>query len=175
MIAMGLPSTAPQEKWTMETKRYYGDDAVNAAAKYYGQKIIDPAAAHLIREEGFVPGVYKDDKGIDTEGVGLTKEFIGKNFFTEVMPVFEARAREKVKGYDSLPDEPKAAILSAVYRGDLGPKTAELLNAGKPQQAAKEYLNHKEYRMRKKKNPDDGVVKRMERNAEAIAQIKPKD
>jgi GH24 family phage-related lysozyme (muramidase) len=155
-------------------EQYYGDEAVNAAAKYYNQKIIDPAAAHLIREEGFVPGVYKDDKGIDTEGVGLTGEFIGKNFFTEVIPVFEDRARKKVKGYDTLPDEPKAAILSAVYRGDLGPKTAALINEGKPEQAAKEYLNHKEYKTRKRKDPDDGVVRRMERNARAIAQIKPK-
>ena len=154
--------------------QYYGDEAVNAAAKYYNQKIIDPAAAHLIREEGFVPGVYKDDKGIDTEGVGLTGEFIGKNFFTEVIPVFEDRARKKVKGYDTLPDEPKAAILSAVYRGDLGPKTAALINEGKPEQAAKEYLNHKEYKTRKRKDPDDGVVRRMERNAQAIAQIKAK-
>jgi len=34
-------------------------------------------------------------------------------------------------------------------------------------------LNHKEYKTRKRKDPDDGVVRRMERNAAAIAQIKP--
>ncbi len=150
----------------METKRYYGADAVNQAAKYYGYKgIIDPAVVHLIRDEGFVPGVYKDDKDIDTEGVGLTGEFIGRDFFREVVPVFEDRARNAVKGYDKLPDEPKAAVLSAVYRGDMGPDTAKLLSAGDYEAAAVEYLNHEGYKKRKEKNPNDGVVKRMDRNA----------
>tara|TARA_R100000234_G_scaffold14294_1_gene7875 strand:+ start:6439 stop:7131 length:693 start_codon:yes stop_codon:yes gene_type:complete len=35
-------------------------------------------------------------------------------------------------------------------------------------QAAKEYLNHKGYKRRKKESDNDGVVKRMERNAQII-------
>lgn len=149
-----------------EQKRFYGDDAVREAAKYYGHSgIIDPTAYHLIREEGFVPTIYEDDKGIPTEGVGLTGEFIGKNFFSEVMPEFENRARRRVEGYDMLPDEVRSAVLSGVYRGDLGPKTAELMSEGKWEAAAKEYLNHKGYKDRKSKDKDDGVVQRMDRNA----------
>jgi len=64
-----------------------------------------------------------------------------------------------------MPQDLKNAVLSAVYRGDLGPKTAKLLSKGQYAAAAEEYLNHAEYKKRKKKNPDDGVVKRMERNA----------
>lgn len=148
-----------------EQRTFYGDEAVKMAAKHYNQKIIDPVAAHLIREEGFVAGSYEDDVGVLTEGVGQTGENMGKNFFTEVLPKYENRARKAVKGYDNLPEQARAAVLSGVYRGDLGPKTAKLLSAGKYKEAAKEYLNHKEYRERKKKNPEDGVVRRMERNA----------
>lgn len=147
------------------TKRFHGHDAVRAAADYYGQKVIDPVAAHIIEEEGFVPGVYEDHKGIPTEGVGLTGEFIGKNFFTDVMPVFEQRARQMVKGYDQMSEDMRKAVISAVYRGDLGPKTAKLLSSGKYKEAAKEYLNHAEYRGLKRSNPTNGVVGRMERNA----------
>ena len=139
------------------------------AAKHYGYKgLIEPGMAHLIEEEGFVPTEYDDDVGIATEGVGQTGENMGKNFFTETYPKYVDRAQRAVKGYATMSESLQLAILSAVYRGDLGPKTAELLSDGKYEQASKEYLNHKEYKDRKKKNPDDGVVKRMERNAEAM-------
>ncbi len=151
------------------TQRFHGPEAVRMAGQYYGQKVIDPIAAHIIEEEGFVPGVYKDHKGIPTEGVGLTGEFIGKNFFTEVMPVFEQRARKMVSGYDQMPEPVRKAVISAIYRGDMGPKTAELLSARRYKEAAREYLNHAEYKGLKRNNPTNGVVGRMERNAAAFA------
>lgn len=157
-------------KTPSQPQRFYGQNAVQAAAKYYGQKLIDPIAAHIIEDEGFVPGVYQDTKGIPTEGVGLTGGFIGKNFFTEVLPVFEKRARSIIPSYSSQPLPVQKAVMSAVYRGDLGPRTARLIEKKEYQKAAKEYLNHQEYRKLKRKNPDHGVVKRMERNAELIRQ-----
>ena len=139
---------------------------INEAAKYYNYKgPLEPGMIHLIEEEGFVPEVYEDDVGVKTEGVGATAENKGKNFFTEVYPKYEERAARKVKGYTTMPQDLKNAILSAVYRGDLGPKTAKLLSKGQYAAAAEEYLDHKEYKERKAENPDDGVVKRMERNA----------
>jgi GH24 family phage-related lysozyme (muramidase) len=139
---------------------------INEAANYYNYKgPLEPGMIHLIEEEGFVPEVYEDDVGVKTEGVGATAENKGKNFFTEVYPKYEERAARKVKGYTTMPQDLKNAILSAVYRGDLGPKTAKLLSKGQYAAAAEEYLDHKEYKERKEKNPDDGVVKRMERNA----------
>jgi GH24 family phage-related lysozyme (muramidase) len=125
---------------------------------------------HLLEEEGFVEGNYADDVGIDTQGVGQTAENKGKNFFTETYPKYVARAQKKVKGYESLSPDLQNAVLSAVYRGDLGPKAAKLLGEGKFKAASKEYLNNKEYKKRKKENPEDGVVLRMERNAAKMAE-----
>ena len=143
---------------------------VEAAAKHYGYtEPLESGMIHLIEEEGFVPEVYEDDVGVKTEGVGATAENMGKCFFTEIYPKYVARAAERVQGYHGLPEELRNAILSAVYRGDLGPKTAALLSEGRYAAAAEEYLDHAEYRRRKAANPDDGVVKRMERNAAAMA------
>lgn len=149
--------------------RYYGTDAVKAAAQHFGFRgPIDPVAQRVIEEEGFVPEVYKDDVGVETFGVGQTGEYMSKNFFTEVFPQKERELKKKLKNYDKMPEEVKAAAMSAHYRGDLGPKTVKLLNAGKFEEAAREYLNHKEYRQRKAKDEGDGVVHRMERNARAF-------
>lgn len=154
-------------------KTYYGQDAVQAAAKFYGQKTVSPIAKHIIMEEGFVDGVYKDTGTFQepTSGVGATKENMGKNFFTEVLPKYEERARKTVKDYVKLPEEAQAAIVSMAYRGDWGPDTRKLLSAGKWNQAAQEYLNHDNYRAGLKKNAtnaEKAIAQRMYRNAQAI-------
>ena len=57
-------------------------------------------------------------------------------------------------------------LIDISYRGDLlpGMDWVDLLKRGKNVEAANEYLDHQEYKKRKKKGRD-GVVKRMERNA----------
>lgn len=151
---------------------YYGDAAVRAACEYYDHPYPPSyVATHIIHEEGFVPGTYEDTKGILTEGIGLTGKYIGKNFFTEVLPEFEEKARRKVSCYDSMPDFGKAAVLSAIYRGDLGPRTAKLLSNEHFNLASIEYLNHREYKQLKEHNPRSGIVARMERNAYAFSRI----
>lgn len=143
---------------------------VKAAMDHYGYNgPLESGMIHLIDEEGFVPTTYKDDVGVDTEGVGATGENMGLCFFTEIYPKYVQRSARAVKDYKSMPQELQNAVLSAVYRGDLGPKTAALLSEGRYEAAAEEYLNHAEYRRRKAANPNDGVVKRMERNAAAMA------
>ena len=152
-------------------KVYHGQDAVDQAARYYGVKSMSPIARHIVIEEGFVPGVYKDSKGIPTEGVGLTGDYVGKNFFTEVMPVFEEKARTTTKDWDKLPEDAQAAIVSMAYRGDWGKNTRRLLSEGKWKEAAKEYLNHDEYREGKGKDATSAqraISERMERNAQTI-------
>ena len=77
----------------------------------------------------------------------------------------------------------KAALVDIEFRGDLRSKDGEefewvkLLKAGKYEEASKKYLDHKEYKTRIKKKPkgDDGVVKRMKRNARIIAAEEPAD
>ena len=154
-------------------KQYYGDDAVRAAAQYYGFRgPISTIARHVIHEEGFVEGEYDDHKGIPTFGVGVAREELkDKNFFTEVLPEYEGQARNATKGYATLPEETQAAIVSMAYRGDWGPKTRGRLNKGDLKGAAKEYLRHGDYKKGKAKNATDAeraVAQRMLRNARAL-------
>jgi GH24 family phage-related lysozyme (muramidase) len=143
---------------------------VKEAAKYYNYSgPIEPGMVHLLAEEGFSAANYDDDVGIDTQGVGQTAENKGKNFFTETYPKYVARAQKKVKGYETLPQEVQNAVLSGVYRGDLGPDTAKLLSERRFKEAADEYLDHDEYKARKEADPKDGVVLRMKRNSDAMA------
>lgn len=73
-------------------------------------------------------------------------------------------ARSKMKNFDSLPITIKIAVLNSLFRGDMGPKTMSLLSQNKFEQAAREYLNHKEYRTTK----NIGVKKRMDWNYNVI-------
>ena len=77
----------------------------------------------------------------------------------------EVRARSLVPKFDSLPKYVRMAILNAVYRGDLGPKSAAAMNSGDWNLAAELYLQHKNFT-----NPGrfTGVVERMQSNADAF-------
>lgn len=143
---------------------------VQAAAAHYGYEgPLEPGMVKIIEEEGFESGEYEDDVGVLTQGVGQTAENKGKNFFTETYPKYLERAAKKVKGLTTMPEQVQGAVLSAVYRGDLGPKAAKLLSEKRYKEAAEEYLDNAEYKKRKKKDPEDGVVLRMQRNADDIA------
>jgi hypothetical protein len=64
----------------------------------------------------------------------------------------------KIKSFDSLPMTVKIAAVSAMFRGDLGPKAMNYLSQNRFDKAAEEYLNSNEYRTTKYA----GVKKRME-------------
>jgi len=174
MLAPKEPVKAKEEEKAVkeEPKRYYGADAVQQATKYYGFKgPISETARTIIEEEGFVPGVYADSKGIETEGVGQTKDMIGKNFFTEVLPEYERTASRNTKNFSSLPEKVQAAIVSMAYRGDWGPNTKANLKAGKWREAAAQYLDHDEFRKGRRKGATDAqvaIADRMERNARTL-------
>jgi len=70
-------------------------------------------------------------------------------------------AKKHIKTFDSLPLTVRIATINALYRGDMGPKTIELLSQNKFADAGKEYLNHREYRS----TSNRGVKKRMDWNA----------
>ena len=151
-------------------RTFHGDDAVIAAAKHYGFKgPIDPIARRIIHEEGFVNGSYKDSKGILTEGVGVADPALrGKPWFTEVLPIYQQQAQTATKGYENLSVEQQGAITSMAYRGDWGTKTRGHLNKGNLKGAAKEYLDHGEYRKGKAKGATDAqraISNRMLENA----------
>jgi GH24 family phage-related lysozyme (muramidase) len=87
----------------------------------------------------------------------------------------EAKARRLVSKYDTYPAYVREAILNAIYRGDLGPKTIAAINKGQWDNVATMYLQHPNYT-----SPGKfvGVVKRMKSNADAFTryakEIKPK-
>ena len=72
--------------------------------------------------------------------------------------------KAKIKSFDTLPITIQIASINAAFRGDLGPKTMALLAQNQFDKAAKEYLNHQEYRSTK----NTGVKKRMEWNAKVF-------
>jgi hypothetical protein len=74
-------------------------------------------------------------------------------------------AKSHIKGFDQMPLTVRIAVINALYRGDLGPKTMALLASHDFSGAAREYLNHQEY----KSTSNRGVKKRMEWNAKVLA------
>jgi GH24 family phage-related lysozyme (muramidase) len=147
---------------------YRGEEAVKQAINHYKPESVSHIARHIIHEEGFVTGKYDDHKGVETAGVGATRENIGKDFFREVLPKYEKRAADTTKDFAMLPQNVQAAVVSMAYRGDWGPKTKALLKEGKWFEAAAEYLTHKEYFKGKKEGAsraEKAVSARMERNA----------
>jgi GH24 family phage-related lysozyme (muramidase) len=95
----------------------------------------------------------------------LSKDQIEKLFNVDVK-IKEKLASSKISNFNSLPVSVKNAIINALYRGDLGPKTIALMNDGKWDSVAKEYLNHKNART----GPEQ-IKRRMNTNAMAFAQF----
>lgn len=92
-------------------------------------------------------------KGLsDSDALKLLEKDVGKKL---------NYAKSQIKNFDTLPLTVRIATLNALYRGDIGQKTMRLLDQNKFDDAAKEYLNHREY----KTTGNKGVKKRMEWNA----------
>ena len=75
----------------------------------------------------------------------------------------EKLASKKISGFSSFPQYIKNAIINALYRGDLGPKTIGLINKGDWKAASEEYLNHKNA-----KSGPTQIIRRMKTNALAF-------
>ncbi|XP_053382415.1 uncharacterized protein LOC128549538 [Mercenaria mercenaria] len=124
-----------------------------------------------------VPGV--DFNKVKSGKQTITDKQARALFNHDVDNIYEPRARNKVGKdvYDKLPSNVKAAVVNAVYRGDLGPKATNLIKQGKWKEVGKEYLDHNQY-----KNADKlgipGIKTRMDWNKKQfdtmIKQEKPK-
>lgn len=149
--------------------RYFaGDKAVQAVEQRLGTALPD-RYKDVIREEGFVVGKYLDDKGILTSGMGQTQEYLNTSPL-QALQEKEGIASLIIDDYDSYSEDVKGALLSAVYRGDMkaSNKWVQYFNKGQFDKASKEFLDHREYKERKKRNPNDGVVKRLEHISKTI-------
>jgi len=159
-------------------KRYFsGNRAVAEVERRIGREL-EPRFKDLVREEGFFAGRYFDDRAkdpVETAGVGQTGEYLNMPL-SQVFKKQESQLKSVIPTYEDQPEEVKSALLSAKYRGDLNPKYkwVKHFNNGNYSEAAKEILDHEEYRSRKKKNPDDGVVKRLDHISKILSSIKKK-
>ncbi|XP_053381908.1 uncharacterized protein LOC128549334 [Mercenaria mercenaria] len=123
--------------------------------------------------EKIVPGV--DFNNVKSGQQTITEDQARALFNHDVDNIYEPRARNKVGKdvYDKLPSNVKTAVVNAVYRGDLGPKTTDLIKQGKWNEVGKEYLDHNQY-----KNAEElgisGVKTRMDWNKKQFdTMIKP--
>ena len=150
----------------------------------YGTNISEPRNKRFLRP-------YKDDTGVYTIGIGhkigngskAAKNKWVKKYGHTITPKFAEKLFDKQLDYhlnrvkeifgatfNYFTDGQAAVLVDISYRGDLLPDMdwVKLLQSGKNIEAANEYLDHEEYKKRKKKG-QDGVVKRMERNAGILA------
>jgi len=95
----------------------------------------------------------------------LSSNQIEKLFNVDVK-IKEKLAAKKIGNFSNLPTSVKNAIINALYRGDLGPKTIAFMNSGNWNLVAKEYLNHKNA-----KSGPEQIKRRMNTNALAFAQF----
>jgi len=89
----------------------------------------------------------------------LTKDQVEKLFNVDVK-IKEKLASKLIPDYARFDKPTQNAIVNALYRGDLGPKTIKLINAKEWKRAAAEYLNHSNA-----KSGPEQVKRRMKTNA----------
>ena len=89
----------------------------------------------------------------------LTKDQVEKLFNVDVK-IKERLAAKRIPAYSTFDQNTKNAIVNALYRGDLGPKTIKLINAKDWKTAAVEYLNHPNA-----KSGPEQIKRRMKTNA----------
>lgn len=164
-------------------------------SEIFGNGIDDPRNERLFKP-------YRDDVGLWTVGIGHligTGKDSDKNAFVkkygpkltkqQVVSIFNDEVKlhinltKKVFGnqWNKLSPMLKMALVDISFRGDLlNPKSkndfdfVKNIKQGNYKTAAKLYLDHKEYKKRMLNNPKgDGVVKRMNRNAEVMMKEKP--
>lgn len=129
--------------------------------------------------------VHLDDAGIPTIGIGhkmmpgdpkvLNHAQVEALFKKDLAKHFNIVKKMFNKQWNKLPADIKIALIDISYRGDLVPPEGgefnfvKLIKQGKYAAAAKQYLDHTEYRERKQVSKSNGVVKRMNKNAKIIA------
>lgn len=145
---------------------YYGQDAIAQVEQNIGRELTY-AEKRVVEEEGYVATPYLDTKGIITQGVGQTGEWIEKGFEAAYQHHVD-RAERRIPGLRDLSEPLQAELVQAEYRGDLGtsPTFVRLLNEGNYGEASSEFLDNNDYR--KSQEEGTGVHKRMKKVSDAV-------
>lgn len=159
-------------------------------SEIYGNSLKDPSNRKFLKP-------YKDDVGLWTIGIGRLigkgsysdmQKFVAKNgsniSIDQLLQMFDDDVKKHINiaknkfgdQWNTFSPNLKKALVDISFRGDLlNPKSKEDFNFIKQikkrdfKNAAKSYLDHKEYKSRVSEGGKDGVVKRMNRNAKYIA------
>lgn len=126
-------------------KTLHGMAAIRAIEANEGE--LSPEQRFVALKEGYVDGEYLDHKGIPTRGVGQTGKFMYMTYKETFSILEEECAKKFIPAYPVLDEKLRCVIMSAFYRGDIqqSPKFRRLFNEHKYEEAAAEFLNHKEY------------------------------
>ena len=132
--------------------------------------------------EGSSDRIYPDDRGNPTIGIGhlvtpndnfdentrLTEQQIRQLFNQDVQHHIR-RCEHLINDFPNLPTYLQTEILASVFRGGLSgsPNTMRLMNAGRWEDAAVEFLNNNEY-TRRLRAGGDGVTRRMQNLRDAM-------
>jgi GH24 family phage-related lysozyme (muramidase) len=128
-----------------KNKTLHGMAAIKAIESEEGK--LSPEQRFVALKEGYVNGEYLDHKGISTRGVGQTGKFKYMSYKEAFSILEEECAKKFIPAYPVLTERLRCVIMSAFYRGDIqqSPKFRRLFNEHRYQEAAAEFLSHKEY------------------------------
>ena len=169
-LAAGTPTAKPAstntatiiKKWEGLRDKVYKDSSGNATIGV-GHFLNGTEQDRKLFTALFV-GTVNYDRLLRGE-IALTKPRIDKLLQADIK-IKEAHAKKLIPAFPKFNAEAQQAVLNAMFRGDIGKKTIALLNAGKYREAAKEYLNHPNFR-----SGPQQIKDRMKTNAIAIANI----
>ena len=133
---------------------------VNKIISQEGKPFLE--ATQAFKDEEFLTIGYgrnnKDVKAGDTITLEQAKENLQEDINVRLIEI-----QNKIPTFSNLSENLQIALFGEYYRGSVGqsPKTIKLINEGKYDEAAKEFLNNEEYRNAKKRNRG-GIRKNME-------------
>jgi len=162
----------PTVDGTVDKEVYHGADAIAQVESSLGRPLTY-AEKRVVEEEGYVATPYTDTKGITTQGVGQTGQWIEAGFEAAFAHHVD-RTRNRIPNLDEYPEDLQAELIQAEYRGDLGhsPTFLRLFNQGNYAQASEEFLDNNDYRNSLVTNT--GVHGRMKRVSDAVASYSEK-
>jgi hypothetical protein len=136
----------------------HGTDACNAIEQAEGIELTE-AERRVVMCEGYATEPYKDTKGILTNGVGQTGEWLNRPF-RDAFAHHADRVANRFPNFRLFPSYLRTELIASEYRGDLGlsPKACEHVRNGRWEVAAGEFLDNAEYR-----NPStsEGIKRRL--------------